>query len=283
MNYIHPIPFKGRDFVAVISTDKHFPAEYKPAAKALQQLIKDEKPTHLIDLGDVIDNKEISRFSQDTAIKEFIDNGGRTMPQVWRECIDRHNEIEKYAPKAERHILWGNHDIRVMTALAPMIHLYGETFNPLIEAWQRSRYKIKHYTNYPNNDQTMQSLVGARTEIPIVFSHRGRGGGLNHAKSTWAGDYKLGCSRIYGHTHDPQFFCGVWNVNRQSRDHRFAWALGAIADRSNERYFGFCDHRARTQWEPTALVIRGRKNLMTFEEVRLPVAPLVVNEGLTLG
>lgn len=272
MNYLPPIPCEGEG-VGVIFTDLHFPAQDEGAVSELKQLIKEVRPDHLWDLGDVTDDKEIARFNKDAQVKEFLANGGQTMPEIWEKVIDEHDNICDMAPKARKLILFGNHDIRIREEMNKLQHLVGVGFNPYLNAWRKSRHRMEIYHDYPNNDAFL-SDVGIKTQIPIILSHGGAGTSGNHAKKTWNSDYSLGCSRIYGHSHDPNFWQGIFEVRPQVRDERFSWALGAMCDRSNEKYFGYCNKRARTQWKPTALIYRAKKGFLTFEEVRFTPATI---------
>lgn len=277
INYLPPIPCESKDCSGVIFTDWHFPAHGIKATEELKQLVKSIKPNFIFNLGDVFDNKSASRFDKEKLFYIAVHERAKTLPEVWNDGIAEHDEILKYGAKGCKNVvLFGNHDIRIIELLKPLVHLTGVEYNPFLFAWKKSKFKIDIYDNYPNNDVLFESVTGIKTEVPIILSHAGSGTNGNHAKKTWTKYSKLlgGCSVIYGHAHDPNFWYGAFNINAMTRDNRFAFCIGAMMDRSNEFYAGYCGKAPRDEWTPTALTFKVIKNVLYFEEHRFTAEPL---------
>jgi len=272
-------PFQVRtsspDQRIIIYTDWHYPAHSVQATEELKAIIRAEKPSVLINLGDVFDNREIARFNVDTIHVEFIENGGNSMPKIWKEGIEEHDLILDCAPKARKITLFGNHDERVASHMNRFRHLL-DGLNPLEHAWQNSRHINETYTNYPNNDFVLLQ------QPYLILSHGGKGTSGNHAKSTWVRDWPQGASRIYGHAHDPQFWDGENAVTKQIRDERFTLALGAMCDRGH-KYFSYADNNSRYLWSPTICEIDIKNGWARFEEIRLTADPLPQPKPQLLG
>jgi predicted phosphodiesterase len=240
----------------LIFTDVHYGAQSERACEELSILVEEFKPTHIINLGDLFDNKEAGRWVEQTLHIVTMETG-KPLPETYAEGVEWHDTILDKAPKGCKFTLvLGNHDDWTRQRLEKMKHLTGD-FNPLINALQNSRHKVEVHANYPNNDFVLF------TDPLVICSHGGAGTSGNHAKATWTKDYQLGASRIYGHAHDPQHWIGAYSVNAMARDDRFSIALGAMCDRSH-KYFEYANIRARMQWRPTALCIEvadGRMNV----------------------
>lgn len=94
--------------------DTHFPFVNKKAIKKVLKIIKKEKPTHIIQAGDLLDLYSFSRYEKDsnlTTPEEELKEGLKQASAFW-------SEIHKIAPKAKLIQLIGNHEDRIQKAIA---------------------------------------------------------------------------------------------------------------------------------------------------------------------
>ena len=94
--------------------DTHFPYEHKKAIKKVLKIIKKEKPTHIIQAGDLLDLYMFSRYEQDanfTTPEKELENGLKLASKFW-------SDIRKAAPKAKLIQLIGNHEDRIQKTIA---------------------------------------------------------------------------------------------------------------------------------------------------------------------
>lgn len=258
----------------LIVTDKHLPAIGEQAYQDLKWLAKDLKPNKFVNLGDVFDNRELSRWHADELHVVMQENGGKSMPQTYKEGVEIHDSIvDECAKGCEVIVLEGNHDNNTHKYFRKLKFVL-EGYNPLDNAWQNSRHVNKIFTGYPSNNYILLD------DPFVICSHGGKGTSGNHAKSTWKRDYHVRhpltgarASRIYGHAHDPQHYLGMWSINHMERDERFSICLGAMVDRSH-LYMSYATQESREQWRPTALLIEVANGLAHFEQFSLTPEPM---------
>jgi len=92
-----------------IISDTHFPFHNKEALKEVVKLIKQEKPTHIIQIGDLLDWYSFSKYSRShnfTTPKDEVARGLKDAATFWRK-------IRKIAPRAKCYQVLGNHDVRL--------------------------------------------------------------------------------------------------------------------------------------------------------------------------
>jgi 3',5'-cyclic AMP phosphodiesterase CpdA len=102
------------DGVVVIFSDAHFWPGFKTTAnRALLTLLKQLKPTLVINNGDAFDGAQISRFP-----RPFFDEAKPSVLDEMRVCDERLTEIKAASGSAK--LIWclGNHDLRFEARLA---------------------------------------------------------------------------------------------------------------------------------------------------------------------
>lgn len=93
--------------------DIHFPFENKRAIKKVIQLIKKEKPTHIVQLGDLYDLYSFSRFDRSMNVMtpaQEVKKAVKLAKEFWIQ-------VRKAAPRAKCYQLKGNHDVRFQRKL----------------------------------------------------------------------------------------------------------------------------------------------------------------------
>lgn len=260
----------------LLFTDLHYPAHSEKAVDELGVLIEEYKPTKIVNLGDVFDNVEASRWVKDTLHIVTMETG-KPLPQTYAEGIELLDLLYDKAPKGCEFItLFGNHDDWTRKQVEKLKHITGD-YNPLLSAFQNSRHVQDVNVHWPNNEFLLLPSLN------LWVSHDGAGTSGNHAKSTWVADFEESVSRIYGHAHDPQHWFGLYSVSKQARDDRFTVALGAMCDRSNSIFAGYSKRRARFRWRPTVMLITVKDGLATFEQQDLTPDEIPTHEFTRVG
>lgn len=75
--------------------------------------LKKEKPTHVVQIGDLLDQYVFSRYSRSLEITpdQEVEDGIKYAKQMWLD-------IKKVVPRAKCHQLLGNHDVRMQKRIA---------------------------------------------------------------------------------------------------------------------------------------------------------------------
>jgi UDP-2,3-diacylglucosamine pyrophosphatase LpxH len=112
-----------------IIADAHFPFHNKVAYAHMMEVLKKEKPTHVVQVGDLLDQYVFSRYSRSLEVtpSNEITLGLRYAEKMWAE-------IGRIVPKAKRVQVLGNHDVRMkkrigdrlpeMEALTPNLYSF---------------------------------------------------------------------------------------------------------------------------------------------------------------
>lgn len=105
---------KKRDSKVFFLSDAHFPYVNKEAIKKIIKLIKKERPTHVIQCGDLLDMYSFSRYEKDanlTTPESELQQGLTMATKMWAD-------IRKAAPRAKCYQLIGNHEDRLTKTIA---------------------------------------------------------------------------------------------------------------------------------------------------------------------
>lgn len=88
--------------------DTHFPFHSKKAYKKLMKIVAKEKPTHVVQIGDILDQYVFSKYNRSLKItpEKEIKRGLALANKMWAD-------IKKLVPKAKCYQLIGNHDARM--------------------------------------------------------------------------------------------------------------------------------------------------------------------------
>ena len=184
--------------------DTHFPFVDKKALKKVYDLIKIEKPTHIIQAGDLLDLYSFSRYEKDanyTTPKTEIEQGLEQAKEMW-------TTIKKLAPKAKCYHLIGNHEDRLSKTIAkkaPELAGFVTTIQDM--------YKFKG-VKVLNSSKEHLELYG------VIYCHGHYTKLGDHAKF-------YGKPVVHGHSHR----IGIWY---EQYDKTLLWEMdtGYLADES---------------------------------------------------
>lgn len=110
----------------LVVSDIHFPFHCKNSLKKLLKIVKEEKPTHVVQIGDLLDQYVYSKYSKSSDItpKDDILKGLDLAVEFWAT-------IKKLVPKAKRIQVLGNHDVRASKRIGEKIPELFALYNPL--------------------------------------------------------------------------------------------------------------------------------------------------------
>ena len=194
-----PAPSKEKRFTtAVLYGDTHVPFEDAAAIKVVQGVIRDVKPDILMNMGDLVDCFQISRFDSDPTQLDTLQaniNGARS----------HLHQMAQIAPQAKRVLLEGNHEHRLSRCLASMQggHRQIAALEKVQEAIQWPNLLQLDSIGWqwiPEREQSRTSVVPK-----IITKH----GNVVRKWSGWSGKgewEKYGRSGASGHTHRMGWF-----------------------------------------------------------------------------
>ncbi len=93
----------------IILGDLHLPYHSERALKEVQYAIKHEKPTHVVQIGDLLDQYSFSRFTRKNLVLPE-----RELTLARGYAVDMWKQIKDSVPKAQRVQILGNHDVRLI-------------------------------------------------------------------------------------------------------------------------------------------------------------------------
>lgn len=170
----------ARKVVAV--PDLHFPWHHQDCLTFIYDIIKQEKPDVIVQLGDLYDFFSFTKFARTHDVctpKEEIDEG-RTAAQIFW------NHIKKIAPNADCFQLRGNHDVRIAKRVLDAIPEITSLIEPSIE--ELFKFKgvktVQDWTDELEIDGVIYThghytKLGDHAKFylkPVVHGHSHRGG-----------------------------------------------------------------------------------------------------------
>ena len=161
-----------------IIPDCHFPFHSKSALKKVLELIEEEQPTHVVQIGDLLDQYVFSKYSRSAGITPEADvtKGLKLATKMWED-------IQTIVPNAKCYQLLGNHDIRMAKRINEKIPELATYFNTM------DIYKFKG-VKVMESDRDFLKLDG------VVYIHGYLSKSLDHAKV-------FNCPVVHGHRHRP--------------------------------------------------------------------------------
>lgn len=183
---------------AVCYGDTHFPFSDPQAIAVLHGVIRDARPDIIVNVGDLVDAWQISRFDKDPARLDSLQDN------IDEARIHLH-QIAQLAPNARRVWLEGNHESRLTRAIMGL------------EGAQREFGKLRAFQEAMTWPNLMQSesigwefvpeRMQSRTQVlpKIITKH----GNVVRKWSGWSakGEWeKYGRSGVSGHTHRLGWF-----------------------------------------------------------------------------
>lgn len=179
--------------------DIHLPYHDKKALQKVFELIKLHKPTHVIQLGDALDQYVFSKYSRSLKISPTTEilEGIQLLEDFWKE-------IKSIVPKAKCFQLMGNHDVRISKRIGEKLPELSEFFS------HRDFYRLEG-VQVMDSDRDYLELFG------VVYVHGWLSKSLDHAKY-------FGRPTVHGHRHRPTI----------EYDHEKLWSMdcGYIADKN---------------------------------------------------
>lgn len=158
--------------------DLHFPFHSPKAYENLIKLIKKEKPDHVVQIGDLLDQYVFSKYSRTLSItaKEDVEYGLSLATDMWKMII-------KIVPDAKCFQLLGNHDVRMAKRITEKLPELCDFFS------HKDIYKFKN-VKVSSSDRDYIEIDG------IVYVHGWLSKSIDHAKF-------FGKPTVHGHRHRP--------------------------------------------------------------------------------
>ena len=158
--------------------DTHFPFHSKPAYKKLLKLIQKEQPTHVVQIGDLLDQYVFSKYTRSLSVDPAVEIqlGLKLANKMWAD-------IKKLVPKAKCYQLIGNHDVRLAKRITEKL--------PELESF----FSHKNLYIFPGvkvleSDRDFLELDG------VIYVHGWLSKSLDHAKY-------FNKPTVHGHRHRP--------------------------------------------------------------------------------
>jgi len=158
--------------------DIHFPFHNKKALKKTLAAIKREKPTHVVQIGDLYDQYAFSRFAKKNIVlaPKELELARAAAGKMW-------DEIRKSCPRASLYQILGNHDVR----------LVKRAEERLPEAQEFVKQSLMEYYKFKGvktiEDDTEELVIN-----DIIFIHGYRSKLGDHMRNNRA-------STVCGHSH----------------------------------------------------------------------------------
>ena len=228
----YPVPPKPRkrtsskdDFIRVIACDVHGSMMDRPAVEAFLADLKDWNPDEVVLNGDII---ECGGF---LAAHHTLGYVAQTA-YSWQEDIAAGNwfldEIQKAAPRAKIHYLFGNHESRTQRWIADqtMRHARDSEFlHSLLSPAVLLLLKERGVEFYDRSDYPIEGLPPGWIKLGKIFFVHELGGGKNAASAAVG---RTAGNVVYAHTHvadvSTSVFPGVGLVT--------AWNPGCLCQRT---------------------------------------------------
>lgn len=175
----------------LIISDTHFPYQDKRALAQVLRLIKKERPSTVIQIGDLLDQYTLSRYARSqnkTTPKGELEQGIKDAKAMWKA-------VQKAAPRAQCFQLSGNHDVRAKKRIQERL--------PEME----SLFDLKAFYTF-NKVTTLLSDRDFLTIDGVVYCHGWLSKSIDHAKH-------FNKPTVHGHRHRPAIECQgkLWSMD----------------------------------------------------------------------
>jgi len=199
----------------IVTPDKHFPYEDRPAIDVLCQSIEKIKPDAYIDLGDLGEWESVSHWQWKKKKRPPLEY---QLPYVHKEIkavnkgLDKIDKALANAKCTEKIMLQGNHDAWLDMFVEENPYLKNLTFEKAMNLKERG------YDYYPCGKYFQMGK--------LHFYHGNHYAGIQHTRNHLI---RLGCNIMYGHHHD---------IQQSSVTHmdgvKSAWSIGCLKDMSSD-------------------------------------------------
>lgn len=170
--------------------DTHFPYHNKEALKAIISMIKKEKPTHVVHLGDLLDQYVFSKYTRKMGItpEKDIKDGLKAAQNMWKA-------VKKAAPRAKCYQILGNHDVRLSKRISERL----PELEPFFGVSQL--YQFKGVTVL-SSDRDYLEIGG------VIYIHGWLSKSIDHAKH-------FNKPTVHGHRHRPciEVDGNIWSMD----------------------------------------------------------------------
>jgi len=270
-----------REEVVVAISDVHHPFHDERKIGELKQILRHEKPTRLLILGDLHDMQIASRYVENALGKASNTLHRAALSSLSKRVADKLSGRDFRRASHEKvigavsEILQEESGIDLPTELRRGVALAEDIARSCghkcklefipgnHERRSHDRLNAIRHIVGPTYDPLYEAWQAAKlkwkvhgifphAEVVIdkmVFRHHGRGTGQHHAAACWRATHTRGISVVYGDTHKTLIYHGYCSSNPRERDQRFAYGLGTFADIWNDDGFGYATKDARSQWD----------------------------------
>jgi predicted phosphodiesterase len=179
-----------RKIKVFVISDTHFPFHNKRAYEEMLRLLKQERPTHVVQIGDLLDQYVYSRYNRQPEVGDDTVRGLVAADKMWRD-------IKKLAPTSKCFQVLGNHDVR----LRKRIEDAGIATARLSQDAVKD-YQFKGVTTL-KSDRDFLEIDG------VVYTHGWKSKSIDHAKH-------FNKPTVHGHRHRPCIEVdrpGLWSMD----------------------------------------------------------------------
>lgn len=174
---------------ALVIPDCHIPFEDKSAYATMLKICKPLNISAVYILGDYIDMYGVSEYDKNPELGDLAE----LYTQEIFEGNERLDELSDLFPKAEKHFLEGNHEVRLSKFIAKNAPALRKTIT--LESQLKFEQR-KDFTWHPFTSRQAVQVMG----LDLYARHCPYTTGSPYANAKIAGD-----SFIYGHTHQLGF------------------------------------------------------------------------------
>lgn len=163
----------------LVVSDTHIPFQNKKALAKVIEIARKERPTHIVQIGDLLDQYVFSRYSRSHDLltpEDEVKKATKQATAMWAA-------LQKASPKAKCFQLLGNHDIRVNKRIAERLPELQSLVKTL------GLYEFKG-VKVLGSDRDYLELGG------VVYCHGWLSKSLDHAKH-------FNRPTVHGHRHRP--------------------------------------------------------------------------------
>ena len=199
---------------AIVTPDKHFPFEDRPAINALCKTIEIVKPDIYVDLGDIGEWESCSHWRWKKKKRPPLEYQTPLIEKDIEEVNLGMDIIDESLDKANcsiKHFCEGNHD--------DWLNRFNEE-HPYLKLSINSALNLEK-RGYKYHPMGKYLRIGK-----LYFYHGHHYGGMYHTSNHLR---RLGCNVMYGHWHDLQHMTAT-----HMEGPRDAWSIGCLKDMSDE-------------------------------------------------
>lgn len=239
----------------VVVPDLQMPYDDPTALRKVLQVIQDIQPDAVVQIGDLIDMPQVSRWTKGTA-GEYTTTLQSHIDDVKARFL---SPLREAAPKAALTWVSGNHDERITDYLSK----YGYPLKALDALSMESLFALDAYgVEYVKGPHQ----IGSNT----YAIHGHESGGYCASASAWdtkfSKRYGSEFSYVFGHTHSPFLISGARGFGGSVKP-RFTMNVGSLMDPANATYvadgavnwtmsFGILRDNGKEVWPDLVLMSR---------------------------